>query len=163
MSWTTQRLVTDRLVLRPFGDDDTGTVVAMLTDPQVRQYLGGPVDLPVGFSARAIAEQWGAWCIALADTDAAVGSCTFGRDRGSLELSYSLVPAAWGNGFAEEACKAILNWVWADTNEPTVIAVTQTANQKSMALLSRLGFTDEDRFEEYGAEQSMQSLHRPAD
>ena len=67
----------------------------MLTDSQVRQYLGGgPLDPPDGFSAGAIGEQWGAWCIALADTDAAVGSCTFSRDRDSFELSYSLVPEA---------------------------------------------------------------------
>jgi hypothetical protein len=115
MPWTARRLITNRLVLRPFVDEDTVAVVAMLTDPQVRNYMGGPVDPPDGFSAGAIAEQWGAWCVALSDTGA------------------------------------------------VVIAVTQTAIQKSMALPSRLRFTEDHRFEEYEAEQSMQSLRRPAD
>jgi RimJ/RimL family protein N-acetyltransferase len=163
MPWTVRRLIAKRLVLRPFVDEDTVAVVAMLTDPQVRNYMGGPVDPPDGFSAGAIAEQWGAWCVAISDTGAAVGSCTFSRDRKSLELSYSLLPEAWGNGYAAEARIAVLEWVWANTDEPAVIAVTQTANQESMALPSRLRFTEDHRFEEYEVEQSMQSLRRPAD
>lgn len=161
MSWTSQRLSTDRLILRPFTDDDTDSMIVLLTDPAVRQYLGGSIEVPDGFTGAAISDQWGAWCVARADTGEAVGSCTFSRDRGRLELSYSLIPPAWGHGYAAEACSTVLDWVWDDTEEPSVIAVTQTANEPSMNLLARLGFAEEHRFDEFGAEQSMQSLRRP--
>jgi RimJ/RimL family protein N-acetyltransferase len=36
-----------------------------------------------------------------------------------------------------------------------VVAVTQSANERSLILLRRLGFTEFMRFEEFGAEQSV--------
>ena len=162
MAWTRERLSTDRLTLRPFSGRDTDAVVTMLTDVDARRYLGGPVDVPVGFSAAALSDQWGAWCVVLSARGTAIGSCTMDRKRGSLELSYTIVPQAWGHGYATEACTAAIEWVWAKTSEPAVVAVTQTANVASMRLLARLGFAEDRRFEEYGAEQSMQSLTRPA-
>ena len=36
-----------------------------------------------------------------------------------------------------------------------ITAVTQTANQRSMRLLDRLGFKERERFEEFGAEQAV--------
>ena len=162
MEWTTERLATDRLALRPFRIDDTDAVVTMLTDPVARRYLGGPLQLPADFSAEALGDQWGSWCVALLDGDGAVGACTFSRERGHLELSYSLVPTVWGLGYAREACAAALDWAWQATSDAVVIAVTQTANDASMALLDALGFEEERRFTEFGAEQSQQMLSRPA-
>jgi RimJ/RimL family protein N-acetyltransferase len=63
------------------------------------------------------------------------------------------LPEAWGRGYAAEACAATLDW-FADTRpgEPVVLC-TQTANDRSMRLAAKLGFTEVELFEEYGAEQ----------
>lgn len=90
-----------------------------------------------------------------------IGTCSLTKERGRLELSYSFAPSSWGDGYAFEACTAVVEWVWATTDEDAVIAVTQTANQRSLALLERLGFSETERFQEYGAEQSRQLLNRP--
>jgi RimJ/RimL family protein N-acetyltransferase len=62
-------------------------------------------------------------------------------------------PEAWGCGYAAEACAAALDW-FADVlpSEPVVLC-TQTGNDRSMRLAAKLGFTEVERFEEYGAEQ----------
>lgn len=162
--WITDSLLTDRLVLRAFRETDKPVIVELVTDEDVRRHLGGPVgnetveairDHPVG-------ETWGSFCIADAETDEALGLCSFGRDRDELELSYQLIPARWGQGIALEATRAALQWAWANTEDATVIAVTQTANARSLGLLGRLGFVEGDRFVEFGEPQTLLRLHRPA-
>jgi RimJ/RimL family protein N-acetyltransferase len=72
---------------------------------------------------------------------------------GEAELGYMFLPEAWGCGYAAEACAAALGWfAGALPGEPVVLA-TQTANVRSMRLAAKLGFTEVERFEEYGAEQ----------
>ena len=72
---------------------------------------------------------------------------------GRAELGYLFLPQAWGFGYAAEACAAALDW-FADTlpGEPVVLS-TQTANKRSMRLAAKLGFTEVERFQEFGAEQ----------
>ncbi|HBZ83560.1 MAG TPA: GNAT family N-acetyltransferase, partial [Brevibacillus sp.] len=52
-----------------------------------------------------------------------------------------------------EACAAALDW-FAHTHpgEPVVLS-TQTANEAAMRVAAKLGFTEVERFEDYGAEQ----------
>jgi RimJ/RimL family protein N-acetyltransferase len=59
----------------------------------------------------------------------------------------------WGRGYATKACTAALGW-FADAlpGEPVVL-YTQTANVRSMRLAAKLGFTERERFEAYGADQ----------
>jgi RimJ/RimL family protein N-acetyltransferase len=161
MAWTQESLATERLVLRPFRESDRPTVVTLLTNPEVRRYLGGPVDLSEDFASHPLGEQPNVWAVEVADTAETVGSCSFKDDRGELELSYSFVPSARGRGYASEACAAALDWAWTTTDAARIIAVTQSANTLSVALLARLGFVETDRFEEYDAEQGLFELTRP--
>ena len=69
-----------------------------------------------------------------------------------LELSYVLPVHAWGHGYAAEACAALLALSDERLGEPVVLC-TQVANSRSLALAARLGFTEAERFEEFGAEQ----------
>nr|WP_197683083.1 GNAT family N-acetyltransferase [Jiangella sp. DSM 45060] len=72
---------------------------------------------------------------------------------GQVELGYLFLPAAWGHGYAAEACAAALDrFAGAHPGEPVVLS-TQTANDRSMRLAARLGFTEVERYEAYGAEQ----------
>ena len=78
--------------------------------------------------------------------------CPTTSGAGALELSYVLPVAAWGHGYATEAGVAILAWAAERFDEPVVVC-TQSANTASLALAARLGFTELERFEEFGAEQ----------
>ena len=93
MAWTDQTVETDRTRLRTFADRDKPAIHRLLTDPEVRRYLGGPAEPAQVEAARTatVGERWGAFCIADRISDEVLGGCSFGRWRGVLELSYELV------------------------------------------------------------------------
>ncbi len=84
-------------------------------------------------------------------------------DGGEAELGYLFLPQAWGFGYAFEACTAALEWFAGALPAEPVVLCTQPANGRSMRLATRLGFTEVERFEEYGAEQwlGVRSSGRP--
>jgi RimJ/RimL family protein N-acetyltransferase len=87
-----------------------------------------------------------------------IGTVTFDRrdadpGGGQLELGYLFLPQAWGFGYAAEACAAALDWIAGALPGEPVLLCTQTANDRSMRLATKLGFTEVERFEQYGAEQ----------
>jgi len=52
-----------------------------------------------------------------------------------------------------EACAAALGWFAGAVPSEPVVLCTQTANDRSTRLAAKSGFTEVERFEEYGAEQ----------
>lgn len=157
------RMRAERLVIREPGDGDRAAMIRLLTDPVTREYLGGAVDYasrqalelsPLGLS-------WGRWVIALIESDEMVGSIALDYDRGEPQLSYALLPEFVGRGYAGEACIAVLGWARENLEDDHVIAVTQTRNKRSVALLRRLGFTVRRGLEEFGAQQLL--MERPLD
>jgi RimJ/RimL family protein N-acetyltransferase len=162
MAWTQDRIATDRLVLRSHEDRDKPTLISLHASPEVRRYLGGPVDETVlkAIGQADVGTQWGSFCIAVAETDEAIGICSFSRDRGELEISYQLLPEWTGRGCTTEAVAAAIDWAWSHTDDLSIIAVTQTANKRSLSLLHRLGFVEESTFEEFGADQSRLRVFR---
>src|SRR6202021_3524458 len=72
---------------------------------------------------------------------------------GEAELGYLFLPEAWGFGYAAEACAAALGWLASELPGEPVVLFTQTANPRSMRLAAKLGFTEVERFQAWGAEQ----------
>lgn len=72
---------------------------------------------------------------------------------GEAELGYLFLPQAWGFGYAAEACTAALDWFAGALPGEPVVLFTQTANARSMRLAAKLGFTEVERYQAYGAEQ----------
>jgi RimJ/RimL family protein N-acetyltransferase len=93
--------------------------------------------------------------VASTETDQLIGTLFLKRDRDELEVGYLFLPEYWGRGLAFEALEALLGWVSESCTDKEIIAVTQTANERSMHLLDRLGFKERERFEEFGAEQAV--------
>lgn len=165
MPWTTDVIATPRMQLRCPNDSDRSTIERILTDTQVRQFLGGPVsdDVLQGFASRTVGEQPGLFAAALAVDGRTVGTFSLEDERDDTELSYQLLPEFWGRGLASEAAAALLRWGWENLAVPSIIAVTQSANERSLRLLAKLGFSPEVEFEEYGNNQTQMRLWRPND
>lgn len=162
--WTNDVIDTDRLTLRPPASHDSDVVFRFLTDPDVRRYLGGHMSVKDARNALAktsLGERWGSFLIVNRDTDEVIGSVTFDRACGELEVSYALLPERWGNGYAAEALRVAMAWAWQDTGAVRLLAVTQTANEASVQLLTAVGMTKVSEFEEYGEMQAKFSLGRP--
>lgn len=159
------RIRSPRLVIRPPGDADRTAMIRLMTDPVTREYLGGAVD----YASRQALElsplglTWGRWVLALAEDDTMIGSITLDYDRGELELSYALLPERTGQGYAAESCIALLDWARHELEDEVVIAISQTRNKRSVALLRKLGFTVRKGLEEFGTQQLLleRSLREP--
>ena len=70
-----------------------------------------------------------------------------------LEVSYLLLPQFWGRGYASEAVRAVLDWAGESLPDRDVVICTQVANERSLRLAKRLGFTEAARFDLHGAAQ----------
>src|SRR5438128_2204028 len=105
-------LETERLLLRPFTQDDEEDLFALYTDPRVMRYLGG-VRTREQTRQRldAMLAHWreygyGIWALVEKGTGAFVGRCGLGHlheEVGDPELAYTLGRACWGRGLATEA------------------------------------------------------------
>lgn len=61
--------------------------------------------------------------------------------REVLNLLYRFAPATWGNGYATEAARAVVNWAAARAPERPLIARIRPGNAGSIRVATRIGLT----------------------
>lgn len=150
-----------RLVLRPVSEPDIPMVRQLLTDAEVRRFLGGAVAHDrLDARARSYLGRPGVWVVAL--DGRGVGLAVLGADHrveGRAELSYQLLPSVWGAGVGRESVTAVLGWWQERMRGPApVVAVTQLANEASCRVLEAVGMVRVDTVVEYGALQCVYAL-----
>lgn len=167
VAWPPAPIRTERLVLRGPEARDRAAFIELFASPEVGTYLGGPrsrdeLERAVPEVPEVPRRRPGVFVVDLGG--AMIGMVTLDRrdaerpghvrpDGGEAELGYLFLPEAWGCGYATEACAAALDWFSGALPGEPVVLCTQTANDRSMRLAAKLGFTEVERFEEYGAEQ----------
>jgi RimJ/RimL family protein N-acetyltransferase len=165
VAWPPAPIRTERLVLREPEARDRAATIELFASPEVGTYVGGP--RPHDELERAVPDVPGRRPgLFVVDLDGTmIGRVTLERrdaerdpghirpDVGQTELGYLFLPEAWGHGYAAEACAAALDWFASASPGEPVVLFTQTANDRSMRLARKLGFTEVEQFEEYGAEQ----------
>ncbi|MGO4104390.1 GNAT family N-acetyltransferase [Leifsonia sp. YAF41] len=164
VAWPPGPLRTERLVLRESETRDRSAVIELFGSPEVSTHLGGP--RPRDALERAVPDvpgrRPGYFVVDLDGTT--IGIVTFDRrdaerpghirpDGGEAELGYMFLPQAWGFGYATEACAAGLRWFAGALPGEPVVLCTQIANGASVRVAAKLGFTEAERFEEFGDEQ----------
>ncbi len=160
VAWPPESINTERLVLRAPEAQDRATFIDLLASPEVNVYLGGP--RPREELEREVPavppQRPGSFVV---DRNGKmIGQILLKRNAltrpvaaGKVDLGYLFLPQAWGFGYAMEACTAALGWVTEALLGDPVMLATQTANVRSMSLAAKLGFTEVERFEAWGAEQ----------
>jgi RimJ/RimL family protein N-acetyltransferase len=148
-------LETERLRLRAFKADDLDALAAMWADPQVVRFIGGHVLSREDTWRRSLAAcgqwpytGWGYWIAELKSTGEVVGQLGFAdfkRDmdpslEGEPELGYVFSPKVHGQGIANEACSAALEWADANLKAASYPAIISPENAASIRLAERLGF-----------------------
>jgi RimJ/RimL family protein N-acetyltransferase len=144
-------LVTERLVLRELRDVDAHAVATRAGDRRVARFLVQvPTPYPVTLAARWIDARVEWWrsgrgaTLAIARReapDALLGTASlrrYGRDR-RAELGYWLGAEVWGNGFATEAARAIVDWGFRELDLHRVYAQVLSGNEASCRVLEKLG------------------------
>ncbi|MFF3847719.1 GNAT family N-acetyltransferase [Streptomyces sp. NPDC002328] len=161
VAWPPEPIRTERLVLREPEARDRAAFIELLASPEVHTYLGGPRPRDeLERQVPRVPEQWpGSFVV---DLDGAmIGHVLLRRATGhcrpaaagKTDLGYLFLPRAWGSGYAAEACAAALGWLAGVLPGEPVVLTTQSANAGSMRLAAKLGFTEVERFEAWGAEQ----------
>jgi RimJ/RimL family protein N-acetyltransferase len=159
MSLPTPTLHTDRLRLRPIEDSDADALFALQSNAHVLRYWDAPP-----WTERSRAERFIAACrqlaeagtgarvaVELAADGAFVGWCGLTRwnpDYRSASMGYCLAEAAWGQGYATEAARALLRWGFETLDLNRVQAETDTRNAASARVLEKLGFLREGTLRE---------------
>jgi len=127
-------LQTERLTIYPC----TATDVTRL---QQQQYENGP---EVQHHLTLLASDpsmlyWGSWLVMTKDGQV-VGDIGFkGKpdSRQAVEIGYGLLPAFLNRGFATEAVRALIDWVFDQTEVKAVLAKTDLTNQASIRVLEK--------------------------
>lgn len=171
-----ERLVTDRLVLRPWSIDDAEAALGAYGDAEVARWLVPAMDLVPDLAAmRLVLQQWiaentrmltpaGRWAIELRQDSRLIGGATLLPlpPDDEFEIGWQLHHAAWGHGYATEAGLALAQWAFKQGIEQ-VIAVVRPANARAEAMVRRLGMEWTGETAKYHGLHLQQYRLRPAD
>lgn len=142
----TAPLKTQRLILRTLASGDAGWITAHIVNRKVQRWLSGP---PHPFTY-ADAEEW-------LETSAANPACrAILCDNDPLgvisitkgDLGYWLKEAAWGQGYATEAARALVAWHFSQGGGK-LGSGWHVGNARSGAVLRKLGFRETEIRQEY--------------
>jgi len=144
-------LITDRLILRPFCEDDFAALRALVADPRIFQYRSRTSiteDETRAFLAQACqaltepSPPLYAFAILLRITSQFIGECGLTRlaDQPTAAfLWYSLSPQFWKQRYMTEAASAIVQFGFTSADFQRIVASCHPDNHASRRILERLG------------------------
>jgi RimJ/RimL family protein N-acetyltransferase len=152
-------LETPRLIIRQFCDSDLEPFLAYRNDPEVYRYQGWKTPYPredgldfVASAKIAIPGTPGEWLQLAIENKASgemLGDIAFHVTRSNPRqayLGYTLARSAWGQGYASEAARKTLDYLFRVLDLHRVIADCDVDNAASIRLLERLGFRREAHY-----------------
>jgi ribosomal-protein-alanine N-acetyltransferase len=143
---------------------DSPALIRLFTEPAVRDYLGGPLSFPDAERrvAGILADRSGQVQVIRPESGAAIGLIWLALHHGGpdFEISVVLLPEWEGGGHAYRAARQILSRAFDELALPRVVAETQAANSRCIALLKRLGMKREQSLQRFGATQLLFAIHR---
>jgi RimJ/RimL family protein N-acetyltransferase len=160
---TLPRLVTERLVLRPFTREDEQVHELVFADPEVAGFfcrttrtLEQVRDWLVHRAMQAAEDDLGFWAVVRRADDALLGLVALQpyvplwivwehdpaarHRRVEVELSCALGRRHWGNGYATEAGRALVAHAFETLRLPRIAYGVDGANARSVGVMRRLGF-----------------------
>ncbi|MDY2769026.1 MAG: GNAT family N-acetyltransferase [Eubacteriales bacterium] len=142
-------LKTERLVLRPFEEADAEGLHAYLGDEEVVRYepYGAMTMEECRLEAARRASDEAFWAVCLADGTLIGNLYLSGADEfGTREIGYVFARACWHKGYATEAARRLMAYAFERLATRRIIALCDTRNAASFALMERLGMRREGEF-----------------
>jgi ribosomal-protein-alanine N-acetyltransferase len=148
-------LETERLLLRPYRDDDFDTVHAYASDPVVVRYtLWGPdseqetrefIQLTHSHADADPRTDYD-FAIVLKESGLLIGGCKLmlrSPVNKDAEIGYVLNPVHWGHGYMPEACSSLLELGFGSLGLHRIYARCHPENVASARVMQKLGMTYE--------------------
>lgn len=154
----TSLITTERLLARKILPEDAEMLFAWMSDPEVCKYERWNPHPNIGFSRGYILEafdeyksnctyQWG---IQLETTlIGSVSVVSINDNDQKAVLGYCLARKYWSNGYASEAVKAVLNFIFTEVGLNRIEATHSKKNIASGKVLKKVGMTLEGCAKEY--------------
>lgn len=152
-------LTTERLRLREITNDDTEGLIELFSSEESMRFLNFP---PVTNQeeARATVERFAGeyerqeainWGITLQGDDRLIGNV--GTDKWEksdrrIDVGWTIVPALWGLGYATEAARAMIGWLFVNLDLHRISADCTDGNIASERVMLKCGFTYEGTWRE---------------
>ena len=162
----TTKLNTERLILREILATDRDDLYEMDSDHQVPKFIfNQPVQSmeEIDNAIKYIQNQYiengiGRWAVVSLDTNEMIGWCGLklltepvnGRVN-VYDLGYRFKQRHWGNGYASEACNAIIDYAKNKLKLDSLIATVHPENTGSKNVLKKLGFNFGEQFDYDGS------------
>ena len=145
-------LESERLILRQFTMADVDDLLALDLDPLVRRFVedGEPVNRDEAVAAieyflefHERSEHFGFWAAEERATGRFLGWFHFrphdGAPDDEPELGYRLISAAWGQGYATEGSRALIDHGFAHSDITRVVAETMAVHAASRRVMEKAG------------------------
>ena len=151
----TQRIETERLILRPFVAEDAEDMYQnWASDPEVTKFLTWPTHASVEIS-KMLLNDWipryddGGyfnWAIEWKGNGGVIGNISVVRLREDIdeaEIGYCMSKAYWGRGIMPEALKAVMDYLFDTAGMNRVSACHDANNPKSGRVMEKAGMKKE--------------------
>jgi RimJ/RimL family protein N-acetyltransferase len=140
--------VTDRLQIRPLGPSDVDDLVELYTFPEVLRFQRALDRAAVLEWLTVDAEHWrehgyGQNAVHDRRDGRFLGrvALKWWEQFGETEAGWAFRPDAWGQGYATEAARAVVDWALRLRGLPYVTAMIVPDNVRSQGVAARLGMT----------------------
>jgi ribosomal-protein-alanine N-acetyltransferase len=158
----TETLSTERLLLRPFVESDWQAVHAMISDPEVIRYVpaGSASEEETREHIQTLINGHEAnpprynFAVVLRSEGVFIGMCFLAigsRDDQprQADLGYLLSRRYWGQGYATEAARAVLEFGFQELDLHRVYATCRPANVASSRVMEKLGMRREGHLRQH--------------
>tara|TARA_B110000503_G_C6955110_1_gene332644 strand:+ start:90 stop:638 length:549 start_codon:yes stop_codon:yes gene_type:complete len=147
-------LQTERLILRPWVDDDLAPFAKICGDAEVMEFF--PQSLTeeeshnLGIRIQSLINErgWGAWAVEIPNQKKFIGLVGLHRPTANLpfspcvEILWRLSKEFWGKGYATEAANESLRYAFTALNLTEVVSFTTLANLPSQAVMQKIGMSN---------------------
>ena len=147
--WNGQVLKTDRLILRPWSEEDAEECFRYAGDPRVGPPAGWPPHKSVEESRKIIKNILAVpetYAIVLKETGLPIGSialqqnCDLAEEDDEAEIGYWLGAPYWGRGIVPEAARRVLRHAFEELKLERIWCGYYDGNEKSRKVQEKLGF-----------------------
>ena len=144
------KMESDRLVFRAIKKTDLNDIYEYSSDPKTSKYLAWEPHKDIEHTKQFIeiilakykSGEYNDWALVAKDSGKMIGTCGFTKidnENNSVEIGYIINPKFWGNGYATEAVKRILQFAFEELNVNRVEAKFMFGNEASLAVMEKSG------------------------
>jgi RimJ/RimL family protein N-acetyltransferase len=148
-----RRLITQRLVLRQWRDEDLEPFAALNADAAVMRYFPAALtreesDALAGAAREGIQNRgWGLWAVETQDVGTFIGFVGLAEPdfdahfTPAVEVGWRLAREHWGRGYATEAARRALTFGFDELGLDEIVSFTAAVNDRSWRVMRRLKMT----------------------